>query len=286
MIVSNIPQTRGRLWANLLVWQIFSGARAQQTWNSLDDVASLDFSEFADSDDDDDGEELATPSSSRSSSRPTTESQLLHQSALEAITSLLKLSMFIRRSTRGNKFGRSSTAQKYETQYDILHVRDRYPFASENTALIERLGKANAQRRQWLSYRMRHREKLAINAYSEDENSLITRTQISESEIAMSVRRLREEDDQGLSILIGENKGSSTTLSSTKASTFDQRKDFDRDMTEIEQSESGYSESRFSDFGRETNLAPQPPAESVDGNPFECPYCFSIIIVTGSRSWT
>ena len=140
----------------------------------MDDVASLDFSDFEDSDDDDNGDEFAIPSSSSSSPRPMMDSQLLHRSTLEAITSPLKLSMFIRKSTRGNKFGRSSTAQKYETQYDILHVRDRYPFASENTVLIERLGKANAQRRQWLSYKKRHREKLAINAYSENESPLIT----------------------------------------------------------------------------------------------------------------
>ena len=152
--------------------------------------------------------------------------------------------------------------------------------------LIERLGKANAQRRQWLSYKKRHREKLAINAYSENESPLITRTQVSESEVAMSVGGPREEDDQGLSVLTGENKVSTTILSSTKASTIYQSKELDRDMTETEQSESTYSESRFGDFGQETNLAPHLPPESVDGNPFECPYCFSIIIVTGSRSWT
>ena len=270
----------------MLVWQIFSGARAQQTWTSLDDVASPDFSDIEDSDDDGNDDASATPSSSSSSSRPTMESQLLHRSALEAITSLLKLSMFIRKSTRANKFGKSSTAQKYETQYDILHVRDRYPFASKDTILIERLGKANAQRRQWLSYKKRHREKLAVNAYSENESPLITRTQVSESEVAMDVRRFREEDDQGLSLLTGENKVLPTILSSTKASTLYQRKELDRDMTETEQSESMHSESRFGDFGQETNLAPQPPPESIDGNPFECPYCFSIITVTGSHSWT
>ena len=68
----------------------------------MDDVASLDFSDFEDSDDDDNGDEFAIPSSYSSSPRPMMESQLLHRSALEAITSLLKLSMFIRKSTRGN----------------------------------------------------------------------------------------------------------------------------------------------------------------------------------------
>ena len=252
----------------------------------MDDKASLDFSDVGDSDDEDNGDQLATPSTSSDPSSPTTESQLLYQSASEAISSLLKLSMFIRRSTRGNKFGKSLTAQKYETQYDILHVRDRYVFASENTVLIERLGKANAQRRQWLWYKKRHREKLAINAYSEEGSPRVGKTRASEFEGASNARRTREEDEQASSILTGEDKHVTTVISSTKASTFYQRNGLDIDITETEQSESTYSEYTSADFGQETNLAPQPPPESADENPFECPYCFSIISVTGSHSWT
>ena len=139
-----------------LVWHILSDARTQQTWTSSDDMASLDFSDIEDSDENDNDDEPTTPSLSGGSSQPTTESQLLYQSVLEATTSLLKLSMFIRKSARRNKFAKSSTVQKYETQYDIIHVRDKYPFASENLVLIECHGKANAQRRQWLSYKKRH----------------------------------------------------------------------------------------------------------------------------------
>ena len=152
------------------VWQILSGNRIQQTWTLSDGLSSLEFSgDEESSNEDNDSDEMQTPSSSGESARPTTESELLYQSISEAITSLLKLSMFIRRSTRGKKFSKSSTAQKYETQYDIIHVRDRYPHAADNPILIERLGKANAQRRQWLSYKKRHREKLAFPAYKYTE---------------------------------------------------------------------------------------------------------------------
>ena len=40
----------------MLVWQIVSGARAQQTWISLDDAASLNFSNIEGSDDDNNGD--------------------------------------------------------------------------------------------------------------------------------------------------------------------------------------------------------------------------------------
>ena len=44
-----------------------------------------------------------------------------------------------------------------------MYVRDKFPWAAENQPLVQRLGKANAQRRQWLSYRRRHREKLGMD---------------------------------------------------------------------------------------------------------------------------
>ena len=31
---------------------------------------------------------------------------------------------------------------------------------------------------------------------------------------------------------------------------------------------------------------PQPPSESTNGKPFECPYCFFVITISGTRSWT
>ena len=271
----------------LSVWQILSGTRIQQTWTSSDGLASLDFLGDEDSsDEEDNGDEVQTPSSSSDSSGPTTESELLYRSILEAITSLLKLSMFIRRSTRGNKFAKSSTAQKYETQYDIIHVRDRYPHAAGNPVLIERLGKANAQRRQWLSYKKRHREKLAIPAYSETETPNISQRPLSNSEIDMQQQGVTEEEETSSSVQTGERKDMSALLSSTQASTFYQRNEPDPAATETERSETSYTESRFGDIGQETNLIPQPPPESADENPFECPYCFSIVTVTGSHSWT
>lgn len=175
---------------------------------------------------------MQTPSSSGESSGPTTESELLYRSVLEAITSLLKLSMFIRRSTRGNKFVKSSTAQKYETQYDIIHVRDRYPHAAGKPVLIERLGMVNAQRRQRLSYKKRHREKLAIPAYSETETPNFSQRPLSNSVIDMQQQGVTEEEEMSSSVQTMERKDISTLLSSTKASTFYQPNESDPAATE------------------------------------------------------
>ena len=260
--------------------QIWSGARTQQTWTTSVETAFLDLSDIEDSDEDDSGELPATPSSLDQSSESTTESQLLYQSILESITSLLKLSMFIRKSTRGNKFAKSSTAQRYETQYDIIHVRDRFPFASESPLLIERLGKANAQRRQWLSYKKRHREKLGMS-----EAPSVKRT-FSSSESDVQAGATTGKDPPGTSILTEDSKKPPTTLSSTQASIFYPHDDPERVVAENEPSETSYSETRFGDDEQEPNLVPHPPPESADENPFECPYCFSIIVISGIQSWT
>ena len=159
------------------MWDIVSGARAQQIWSSLDVAGAFSDGEFSDNEEserfsqNEPGSSIGSPSvSSDQLSKPMTESTVLYDSTLESITSLLKLSMFIRKSARGNKFSRSSK-EKYETQFDILHVRDKFPYSAQNSRLIEHLGKANARRRQWLLYRKRHREKLAVQADFHDGQS-------------------------------------------------------------------------------------------------------------------
>ncbi|KAI4112737.1 MAG: hypothetical protein LQ345_006153 [Seirophora villosa] len=273
------------------VWQIASGARTQQTWGSSDPLSALEFSDEEDDESDEDDSDAGTDRREEAgfSDRPsevTTESQMLFSSILEAIASLLKLSMFIRRSTRGNKFAKSSSAQKYETQYDINHVRDRYPSASRSPHLVERLGKANAQRRQWLSYQRRHRDKLAMPAALDDPgtsfglNSAAGRV----DDVPQSPTSQREALS-GPSIWTEEHKHPYSVLSSTKASTFYHNDERPREPMGTETSETSCSETSYGDVGFETNLIPQPPPESADQSPFECPYCFSIIAITGNSSW-
>ena len=173
--------------------------------------------------------------------------------------------MFISRSTRGNKFAKSSTAQKYETQYDIGYVRDRFPMASKTSYLVERLGKANAQKRQWLSYRRRHREKLAIHPEAEEPEASFDgqpdvggfreglETNINTQTQCPSPRNLAE-----------DHRDSRSMLSSTKASTFHQHEYMARDTVETERSETSYSETSFGEHGQDTNFVPQPPPESND----------------------
>jgi hypothetical protein len=94
-----------------------------------------------------------------------TESGDLHLLVDEVITSLLRLSVQIHKSSRKPKFAKSSIDKSCATGPDISHVRDFFPHldTTGNIALAEKLGNANVQRRQWLWYRRRHRQKLSVD---------------------------------------------------------------------------------------------------------------------------
>lgn len=277
----------------VLVWEILSNQREELTWYATDAVEAFeslsedDFSELEEitdtctPDDDDAAEEsLPDPNLERQ-----TESQQLYLVVNEIITSLFKLSIFIRASARGNKFAKSSAEKRYETQPDILHVRDRFPFASQNTKLVERLGKANAQRRQWLSYKKRHREKLGTSGFPEEGTS----TQYFHSAAEPVIQsKNKHEGHGGTSTISTGIRSAVTALSSTDASTFYEQSrngPGNEDTSEAGFSETTYNESQRSD-SENTTYIPQPPRDSEGQNPFECPYCFTILTISSRTNWT
>jgi hypothetical protein len=280
----------------LVVWDISSGARAQQIWSSLDVTGAFSDGEISDNGESERCSENEPESSfgspSNRSDQPSTlihESTALYDSILESITSLFKLSMFIRKSARANKFLRSSKEEKYETRFDILHVRDKFPYSAQDLGLMEHLGKANARRRQWLLYRKRHREKLAVQFDSRDDKL------VNEQNLNPSIKLVSPAHEQDLldrrSLLSPtlSRQDSMTVLSSTVASTFhgiSAETQGVEDNSDAGFSETSYTESQFGDYEQNTLLVPRPPPESVDQSPFECPYCFEIISITGNRSWT
>ncbi|KAL8650706.1 MAG: hypothetical protein Q9226_005029 [Calogaya cf. arnoldii] len=272
--------------------QIASGARAQMVWTHVDLPLAVEFpddiaSDDEDDDSDEDTDEAAGTASADGNSGARTESQMLYSSILESITSLLKLSVFIRKSTRGNKFTKSSRAQKYETHYDINHVRDRFPFAARLPHLVDRLGKANAQRRQWLSYQRRHREKLAAPASTDEAGSLFgPRPALGYMDDERQRYTVMREGITERSVWTDELRQPYSALSSTKASTFYQTNEQPRENAGTDVSETSCSETSLGDLDYETNLVPHPPPEAADQSPFECPYCFSIITIAGDNAWS
>ncbi|KAF8421821.1 ankyrin repeat-containing domain protein [Tirmania nivea] len=278
---------------------IISGVRQQEAWYSTDEIFDFCAGDFSDMDSDEEDssgvlqESPRLPSTSVSGvgSEPQrmTESNELALAMGEALRGLFQLSMFIHKSTRRNKFASFSADRgETETQIDIRHVQDRFPFAKNNAELIDRLGKANTRRRQWLAYKKKHRAKLGRQSSLDlnPESPSVGPGRWSHS--LGTGPPLEDHAEQGYPE-IRSDQSVRTGLSSTVASTFYAVPSLEPDE-ESQGSEAGYSETTYSESVKgdseiTVSYFPQPPPESVNGNPFECPYCFQIVSITGRTSW-
>ena len=164
------------------------------------------------------------------------------------INCLFQMSMLVRKPTRHDFFAET---QKPETSwfepYDQGHVRDKHPHANEN--LVRRLGFAMTRRRNYLKYRERHRAKLS-----------------------MGLDVSPEVDEEGTNIL---SETVATSLQTGHVESEDK-------APEAAMSDTSYA-STILEGGAIT--IPLPPKEAIGGAPFECPYCFFMISIKGSRAW-
>ncbi|RYP74981.1 hypothetical protein DL771_002629 [Monosporascus sp. 5C6A] len=89
-----------------------------------------------------------------------TELKQLLGSIKTTITCLFRLSMSIRDPAPNDQSRSIITVDKsYFEEYDMQHAKAKYPGCADY--LVERLGRANSGRRQYLSYREEHHQKLA-----------------------------------------------------------------------------------------------------------------------------
>jgi hypothetical protein len=199
-----------------------------------------------------------------SSGEPSSELRELVKAVGNSITWLFKLSMILRNPTHVDRYAKAESIGTYDSEFDIDYVRNKLPYLQWARAewLIERLGKANTRRREFLSYCEKHRIKLAYvdTALSKD---------------------VPDSSESAFTIYPAPN-------SLTTASTFMERYAFQQTALEIEefetQSFTSYATSIGNDGEDKLSVPPQ-PIESLDGKPFECPFCFTIQIVKGERPW-
>lgn len=179
--------------------------------------------------------------------------QQLHDGVVNIVDCLYKMSMLIRRPAQHDVLiGTHRSDAAAFAPFDQDHVRNKFSNADETT--IQRLGHAITQRRKYLRYRDRHRAKLG--------NGI--------------------EEVQGIGGI--QRATTQTTLSETIATGFqNQNIDFEEISSNSGVSQTSYSPSLM-DGGSIT--IPPLPRESTAGKPFECPYCFFLIEVSGTRSWS
>jgi hypothetical protein len=81
----------------------------------------------------------------------------------DVLTSLFKVSMLVKKATTRDRYARAASAKDkpYLVEFDIRHVADKYPKARDQPWLLERLGTAITQRRQFLRYCRNHKTRIA-----------------------------------------------------------------------------------------------------------------------------
>ena len=182
--------------------------------------------------------------------KSTTELQQLHEEVVNVIDCLYQLSIIIRKPAQHDLLVGSRMGDEAHFElYDKEHVRNLYPRTEEQ--ISQRLGHAITRRRKYLKYRERHHRKL--------EKGI--------------------EEVQGTQRATTESVLSETIATDFKA----QNIDFEETSSCSGMSQTTYASSLI-DGGRVT--IPPPPRESVGGKPFECPYCFIVVDIKSTRSWS
>lgn len=162
------------------------------------------------------------------------------------ITSLLKCSTTIRNPHPHDRFSLSAA----ETDTTYFHELDiahvQQKFPAASNTMCERLGKANSYRRQYFKYREARHVRLERGTSLADDG---------QSTVASSIPQALKDGD-----------------GPTEETGF---------IDEDYQSESGQT---MTTIAIEAGRLPPLPAMSERG-PFECPYCYTMIAVTTSKTW-
>ncbi|KAL9004775.1 MAG: hypothetical protein Q9188_002410 [Gyalolechia gomerana] len=169
---------------------------------------------------------------------PESEIDHLHESFVNIIDCLFHMSMLVRKPAR-HKFPTDPQLESIFEPFDMDHVTCKFPVV--NTAITQRLGRANTRRRVYLKRRERRRAKFGKDM-GETQDEMLSDT------VATDFTSPNDDKDDSISL------GATSYASSL-------------------QSGAGLT-------------IPPPPQESAEQKPFECPFCFYIITIDNTLSWT
>jgi hypothetical protein len=182
---------------------------------------------------------------------PETELGQIATDVAEVVNCLLRLSVAIRNPAPHDRFIASApTDTSHYEPFDIQHVRSKFGTISE--PLAERLGKAISRRRQYFKYRESHHLKLSRGLEPGEEVD-------NQSTVASSIPEQMK------------NSGLNPTPPV-----------IDEDAL----SDSGVSQTSFASSVANTEKLRVPPlTKDAQKGPFECPFCFMVIVATNTVSW-
>lgn len=200
------------------------------------------------------------------------------------LNSLFKASIFVRKFARTDKRQRMAKTKPFDNRADIMYVNDRYPaMAKKNPTLADRLGEANARRRQYFKYRRDHNERLSTVSSKQAVRHLSVTPQNQPGTTTGSTGPTE-------SVFTAETKPSwftETEATEFVADAAEQEKTFE--MNEFTPARSVVSfATSIAETSDDEIPFPPVPDEARNGAPFLCPYClkFQQFKVEGlERQW-
>ncbi|KAH4061772.1 hypothetical protein HBH50_214750 [Parastagonospora nodorum] len=202
------------------------------------------------------------------------EAEELFESIKDTLGSLFRLAVVIRNSSPRDRYARALGGNNpFNEQFDVAHVREKFPKLNvdSNVWLRDRLGKAIAQRRQYLFYAREHRYKLG----KEPVELWKPAVEVPKALLQAQSQAARTSDSRPV-----------TTVADTTASTL-----FLQETPQIEmdfrddQSQTSFA---FSNGGEESQDKIKLPrlSEVAKGQAsFECPFCWTMQAIRKENAW-
>ena len=172
----------------------------------------------------------------------------------------------------------------------MRHVGEKFPQAA--TSIIQRLGEANTKRRQLLRYMEKHHSKLSRNVLAlPAKNEKSADAEAADLTNLPPTLAIQAEGDEGIKELQSQPATVRTTPSAvattvntqTTVATFLEKENEAADVEDALSETSSATSGSISDDG--ALRLPPPPKGALDGEPFECPYCYDMTTVRSMLSW-
>ena len=237
--------------------------------------------QFSDSDSSDSSNGSSDPGSS-------TELELILEGIRQIISYLYGLAVAIRNPTPLDRFDRSTNVDTSHFEiWDIQHASERFPLLSTASPLIlQRLGKANSRRRQVFKYNMIHNSKVrhGVDAFTTqvDPVAVLPDRYLDEDQGDLeptSLKAPNEESQRTPSIRAPTLDTQTTVATFVEKDTGDAAINFDDGLSETS---SAVSDGPLDETALEI---PAPPAGALEGEYFECPYCYEISRAPSTIQW-
>ncbi|KAL5328075.1 hypothetical protein ACEPPN_005783 [Leptodophora sp. 'Broadleaf-Isolate-01'] len=241
---------------------IVTGVRGNKTW----EVGAMSDSSF----NSDFGSEFSSEESDTRSVNErlkTSELDELLSAIKMANSSLMDISIVIRNTPTRDDYAKAAARYSLDSHWDISHVDSKFGSSKRSSDwLIQRLGKSITRRRQYLTYRKNHHDKLSKD-WDEPPKEVV---------------------------VLEEEEKAPQTLALTKATTYVEALPAPpKDGSEVGsfETETSYQQTVAGETEDHILTVPSPPAEAFEGvpfefgHPFQCPYCWTEQNVKGRNAW-